>query len=84
VTKLQSERPRNRGSILESAIDFSPLQRLETGSETQPASYTLDNGVSVPEVKRSGRKADHSSPSSADVTSPSRPKLISRYIFIAW
>jgi hypothetical protein len=71
VPKLQSERPRNGGSILESAVDLSLLQRLETGSETQPVSYKLDNGVSFLEVKRPGREADHSSASSAEVTSPS-------------
>jgi hypothetical protein len=34
---------------------------------THPASYPVGTGGSFPGVKRSGRKADHSSPSSAEV-----------------
>jgi hypothetical protein len=84
MPKLRSERPRNGGAILGSARDFSLLQRVEIDSETQPASYILDNGVSFPEIKRPGRGADLSSPNSAEVTIPSRPRLTSLWIFIAW
>jgi hypothetical protein len=42
---------------------FAPVQ---TGSETHPASYTMDTR-SFPGVKRPGRGADHPPPSSAEV-----------------
>jgi hypothetical protein len=33
---------------------FSPLHRVQTGSETHPASYQMGNGVSYPGDKAAG------------------------------
>jgi hypothetical protein len=40
---------------------------METGSRTHPASYPVGTGADFPEIKRPGREADHSPPSSAEV-----------------
>jgi hypothetical protein len=40
---------------------------VQTGSWVHPASYTMGTGSSFPGVKRPGREADHSSPTSAEV-----------------
>ena len=39
---------------------------VQTGPGAQPASYTMDT-ASIPGVKRPGRGADHTPPSSAEV-----------------
>ena len=48
--------------------DFSLLQSAKTGSVAHIASYSTSTRVPSPEVKRPGREADHSLPSSAEVT----------------
>jgi hypothetical protein len=40
---------------------------VQTGSEVHPTSYTMGTGSCFPEVKRPGREADHSPPTSAEV-----------------
>jgi hypothetical protein len=55
--------------------NFSLRHRVQTGSEAHPASYLMDTGV-----KRLGREAGHSAPSSADVMNTSNPP----YAFMAW
>jgi hypothetical protein len=50
--------------------EFSLLHVVQTGSEAHPASYPMGiGGVGVlsPGVKRKGREADHSPPTSAEV-----------------
>jgi hypothetical protein len=47
--------------------DFSPLHVIHTRSGAHPASYPMGSGGSFPEVKRPGREADHSPPTSAEV-----------------
>jgi hypothetical protein len=42
--------------------------RIQTGSEAHPTSYTMGIGVLSLGTKRPGREADHSPPSSAEVT----------------
>jgi hypothetical protein len=49
------------------AGNFSLHHRVQTGSGAHPASYRMDTSGSYPGVKRQGRKADHSSLSSAEV-----------------
>jgi hypothetical protein len=39
----------------------------DTGSGVHPTSYTMGTGGSLPGVKRPGREADHSPPTSAEV-----------------
>jgi hypothetical protein len=48
--------------------DFSSSPCVQTGSGAHPASYPMGTGGSFPGGKaRSGRDADHSPPSSAEV-----------------
>jgi hypothetical protein len=49
------------------AGNFSLHQRVKNGFGAHPASYPLGGRGSFPGVKRPGREADHSSPSSAEV-----------------
>jgi hypothetical protein len=49
------------------SIEFSHLRVVQTGSGVHPTSYTLGSGGCFPGVKRPGREADHSSPTSAEV-----------------
>jgi hypothetical protein len=46
---------------------FALLRSVQTGSGDHPALYSMDNGGSLPGVKRSGSEADHSPPSSAEM-----------------
>jgi hypothetical protein len=46
---------------------FSLLHSVQTGSGAHPESYPMGTGALSPGVKRPGREADHSPPSSADV-----------------
>jgi hypothetical protein len=51
------------------AEDISCNLCVQTGSGAHPASYTMGTGGSFPGSKaRPGREADHSPPSSAEVT----------------
>jgi hypothetical protein len=46
---------------------FSLLHIVQTGSGVHPTSYKMGTGGSFPGVKRQGREADHSPPTSAEV-----------------
>jgi hypothetical protein len=46
---------------------FSLRHRVHTGSGIHPFPYRMGNGASFPGVKRPGREADLSPPSSAEV-----------------
>jgi hypothetical protein len=46
---------------------FSFLHIVQTGSGVHPTSYKIGTGGSFPGVKRQGREADHSLPTSAEV-----------------
>jgi hypothetical protein len=48
-----------------SRIFSSP--NVQTGSGVHPTSYPMDTGVLSPGVKRQGREADHSPPTTAEV-----------------
>jgi hypothetical protein len=41
-------------------------------------------GVLTPGIKRPGREADHSSPSSAEVNMPEATPPLPQYVFMAW
>jgi hypothetical protein len=43
------------------------LHIVQTGSGVHPVSYKMGTGSSFPGVKRQGREADHSPPTSAEV-----------------
>jgi hypothetical protein len=43
------------------------LQVVQTGSGVHPTSYPINTGALSPGVKRQGREADHSPPTSAEV-----------------
>jgi hypothetical protein len=43
------------------------LHVVQIGSGVHPTSYTMGTGSSFPGVKRPGREADHSPPTSAEV-----------------
>jgi hypothetical protein len=49
------------------AGNFSLHHRFQNGSGAHPASYPMSTRDSFPGVKRQGREADHSPPSSAEV-----------------
>jgi hypothetical protein len=49
------------------AGNFSLHHRVQNGSGAHPASYPMGTRCSLPGVKRTGREADHSLPSSAEV-----------------
>jgi len=49
------------------AGNFSLHHRVQTGSKFHPASYPVGNRASFPGVKRPGREADHSPPSSVEL-----------------
>jgi hypothetical protein len=46
---------------------FSLLHIVHTGSGVHPTSYKMGTRCSFPGVKRQGREADHSTPTSAEV-----------------
>jgi hypothetical protein len=62
-------RARRLGFNSRQGQSFSLLHSGQAGSGAHPASYSVGTGGGAisPEVKRPGREADHSSPSSAEV-----------------
>jgi hypothetical protein len=60
---LRAGRPRGRSSSPGSVKNF--LQVVQTGSGAHPVSYPKVRGAPSPGVKRHGREADHSPPTSA-------------------
>jgi hypothetical protein len=56
----------DRGSIPGRSNTFSSLCIVQAGSGTHPDSYPMGTGNFLTGVKRLGREADHSSPSSEE------------------
>jgi hypothetical protein len=56
-----------RASIPGRARNVSLLYSIQTGSKAYPASSPMGAGNTFPGVKRLGREADHSPPSSSEV-----------------
>jgi hypothetical protein len=65
------------------AGNFSLHHSVQTGSEAQPASYSMDNRCSFPGGKAAGREADHSPQSSAEVKNAWSCTFIPQYAFMA-
>jgi hypothetical protein len=65
------------------AGDFSLLHRVQTGSGAHPASYPTGTEGSFRGVRRTGREADQSPPSSAEVKNAWR-YTFTPYVFMAW
>jgi hypothetical protein len=57
---------------------------VQTGSEDHSASYPMGTGNSFPGVKRQRREADHSPPSSADVSNGGDTPSLAHTFFIAY
>jgi hypothetical protein len=65
LTELRARWP---GFDCQQGMNFSLRHSVQTGSWAHPASYPMGTGGSTPEgVKRQGREADHSPPSSSKV-----------------
>jgi hypothetical protein len=63
--------------------EFSLLQVFQTGSEVHPTSYPRVLGALSQEVKRLGREADHSPPTSSEVKKMWIYTSTSPYAFMA-
>jgi len=63
---------------------FCFRQRLQTDSGAHPASYAMDIVGCYPWVKRPVRDADHSPPSSTEVTNTWRIPPLHQYVFVVW
>jgi hypothetical protein len=66
------------------AGDFSLHHRNQIGSGAHSASYPMGTRGSFSGVKRPGREADHSPPSSAEVKNAYRYTFTPQYAFMAW
>jgi hypothetical protein len=62
---------------------FSLLHIVQTGSGVHPTSYKMGTGGFSPEVKRQGREADHSPPTSAEVKKMWIYTTTPPYVFMA-
>jgi len=59
--------------------------RLQTGSGTHPSSCSVDFGAVFPGVKRPGREAYHSSPSSVGLRIPGTNNTFTlHYVLMVW
>jgi hypothetical protein len=56
---------------------------IQTGSGVHPNSYKMGTGDSFPRVKRQGREADHSPPTSAEVKKMWIYAFTPPYVFMA-
>jgi hypothetical protein len=74
----------SRFRFLAGAGNFSLHHRVQNGSEAHPASYPMVTRGSFPGVKRPGREADHSPPSSAEVKNAWSYTSTPQFVFIAW
>jgi hypothetical protein len=77
----------DRGSRVrfpEGAGNFSLHHRVQNGSRAHPDSYPMGTRGTSLGVKRPGREADHSSPSSAKVKNEWSYTSTPQYAFMAW
>jgi hypothetical protein len=63
---------------------FSPSYRVQTGSGVDPAPYPMGTVGFPPRIRRPGREADHSPPSSADVEKSGAIPPLPRHVFRQW
>jgi hypothetical protein len=73
-----------RGSSPGRARNFSPHHRVQTSSGAHRASYPVGTRDSFLGVKRPGREAGHSHPSSAEVKNAWSYTSTPQYAFTAW
>jgi hypothetical protein len=66
------------------AGNFSLHHNVQNGSGAHPSSYPMGNRGSFRGVKRPGREADHSPPSSAEVKNAWSYTSTPQYAFMAW
>jgi hypothetical protein len=66
------------------AENFSLHHRVQNGSGAHPASYPVGIRGCFPGVKRPGREADHSPPSTAEVKNECRYTFTPQYVFMVW
>jgi hypothetical protein len=62
---------------------FSLLLIVQTGSGFHPTSYKMNTGGSFPRVKRQGREADYSAPTSAEAKKMWIYTSTPAYVFVA-
>jgi hypothetical protein len=63
---------------------FSPNHSVQTGSGAHSPSYLMGTRGSFVEIKRSGREADYSHPSSVEVKNAWSYTSTPQYVFMAW
>jgi hypothetical protein len=78
---LQAGRPRGWSSIPGSVKNFLYVGQIGSGAD--PASYSMGTGALSPGVKPSGREADNSPPTSAEVKKTSISTSTPLYAFMA-
>jgi hypothetical protein len=84
-TRLQVERPENRGSIPRKSRDFSlHSQCPDQPSDSRSLISNGYRGLLPAGLKRPGREADHSPPTSAEVKNTWNYTSISAYVFMKW
>jgi hypothetical protein len=66
------------------AGNFSLRHHVQTGTEAHPASCAIGTGIPSLGVKRLGREAAHSPPSSAEVKNAWSYNSTPQYVFMAW
>jgi hypothetical protein len=64
-------------------VNWLSIHNVQTGFGANPASYPMGIGSSFPGVKRLGRGAYHTPPSSAEVKNTWLYKSIPPYVFMA-
>jgi hypothetical protein len=64
--------------------DFSLRHHVQICSGAHPDSCAVGTGGCSPRVKRQGREADHSPPSSAEVKNSRSYTSTPQYVFMAW
>jgi hypothetical protein len=66
------------------AVFVNRFHRIQNDCGAHPASYPMGSGGSFPGVKRAGREAEHSPPSSAEIKNAWIYTSIPQYAFMAW
>jgi hypothetical protein len=74
----------DQGSFPGRARIFLFRHRVQPGSGAHPASYPAATEGSFPGVKRLGREANHSPPSSTEIKNAWSYTSIPLYVFMAW
>jgi hypothetical protein len=74
----------DRGLIPGRVWEFFLHHGVQTGSGVHLASYLMGTAGSFPAVKRPGREADNSPPSSAEIENAWNYTSTPPYVFTAW